>query len=149
LSERAHAEDGRSNLLSVLTRSKIPPVFGLNPRKLPSVFNYCVYQLPCIQYGSTVPLQIFCSCSAQVLSNCSLYSAVVLPKYCPTTAYILQLFSPSIVQLQPLFCSCSAQILSNYSLYSALKGKAIPVQFWTVPEGSRRLRLPDFVTFSV
>jgi len=26
------------------------------------------------------------------------------------------------------------------------KGKAIPLQVWTVPEGSRRLRLPDFKT---
>jgi hypothetical protein len=25
-----------------------------------------------------------------------------------------------------------------------LKGKAIPLQAWTGPEGSRRLRLPDF-----
>jgi hypothetical protein len=24
------------------------------------------------------------------------------------------------------------------------KGKAIPLQTWTVPEGSRRLRFPDF-----
>jgi hypothetical protein len=24
------------------------------------------------------------------------------------------------------------------------KGKAIPLQVWTGPEGSRRLRLPDF-----
>ena len=29
-----------------------------------------------------------------------------------------------------------------------LKGKAILVQAWTDPEGSRRLRLPDFKTFS-
>jgi hypothetical protein len=27
-----------------------------------------------------------------------------------------------------------------------MKGKAIPLQAWTVPEGSRRLRLPDFKT---
>ena len=27
-----------------------------------------------------------------------------------------------------------------------LKGKAFPVQAWTGPEGSRKLRLPDFVT---
>jgi len=27
-----------------------------------------------------------------------------------------------------------------------LKGKAIPIQAWTVPEGSRRLRLLDFKT---
>jgi len=26
------------------------------------------------------------------------------------------------------------------------KGKAIPLQPWTGPEGSRRLRLPDFKT---
>jgi hypothetical protein len=28
------------------------------------------------------------------------------------------------------------------------KGKAIPLQPWTGPEGSRRLRLPDFKTVS-
>jgi len=28
------------------------------------------------------------------------------------------------------------------------KGKAIPVQTWTGPEGSRRLRFPDFVTIA-
>jgi hypothetical protein len=27
-----------------------------------------------------------------------------------------------------------------------VKGKAIPLQGWTGPEGSRRLRLPDFKT---
>jgi len=27
------------------------------------------------------------------------------------------------------------------------KGKAIPLQAWAGPEGSRRLRLPDFKTF--
>jgi len=26
------------------------------------------------------------------------------------------------------------------------KGKAVPSQAWTGPEGSRKLRLPDFVT---
>jgi len=28
------------------------------------------------------------------------------------------------------------------------KGKIIPLQAWTGPEGSRRLRLPDFKTIS-
>ena len=27
-----------------------------------------------------------------------------------------------------------------------VKGKAVPLQAWTVPEGSRKLRLPDLVT---
>jgi len=26
------------------------------------------------------------------------------------------------------------------------KGKSVPLQAWTVPEGSRKLRFPDFVT---
>jgi hypothetical protein len=30
--------------------------------------------------------------------------------------------------------------------HNAVKGKAIPLQAWTGPEGSRRLRLPDFKT---
>ena len=39
---------------------------------------------------------------------------------------------------------------SRYMLYVLynVKGKAIPLQAWTSPEGSRRLRLPDFKTFS-
>jgi len=28
----------------------------------------------------------------------------------------------------------------------AKKGKAVPLQAWTGPEGSRKLRIPDFVT---
>ena len=32
--------------------------------------------------------------------------------------------------------------------HSILKGKAIPLQAWTGPEGSRRLRLPDVKTIS-
>ena len=30
--------------------------------------------------------------------------------------------------------------------YDVKKGKALPLQAWTGPEGSRRLRLPDFKT---
>jgi len=29
------------------------------------------------------------------------------------------------------------------------KGKTIPLQAWTGPEGSRRLRLPDFMTLGI
>ena len=36
--------------------------------------------------------------------------------------------------------SCTVILLS--------KGKAIPLQAWTGPEGSRRLRIPDFKTVS-
>ena len=36
----------------------------------------------------------------------------------------------------------------TYQAYTLrmLKGKAVPLQAWTGPEGSRKLRLPDFVT---
>jgi hypothetical protein len=30
--------------------------------------------------------------------------------------------------------------------YNKGKGKAVPLQAWTGPEGSRKLRLPDFKT---
>jgi hypothetical protein len=34
----------------------------------------------------------------------------------------------------------------KYIFSKRLKGKAIPLQVWTGPEGSRRSRLPDFKT---
>jgi len=34
----------------------------------------------------------------------------------------------------------------NLTALGNAKGKAIPLQAWTGPEGSRRLRLPDFKT---
>jgi hypothetical protein len=33
-----------------------------------------------------------------------------------------------------------------YKYKKLYKGKAIPLEAWTGPEGSRRLRLPDFKT---
>jgi hypothetical protein len=39
-------------------------------------------------------------------------------------------------------------VKSKMTLYSVkVKGKAVPLQAWTGPEGSRRSRLPDFQTF--
>jgi hypothetical protein len=38
------------------------------------------------------------------------------------------------------------RILYNYT-YG--KGKAIPLQAWTGPEGSRKLRFPDFKTIGI
>jgi hypothetical protein len=36
--------------------------------------------------------------------------------------------------------------LCSIPLNMSVKGKAIPLQAWTVPKGSRKLRLPDFKT---
>jgi len=35
---------------------------------------------------------------------------------------------------------------SAHTNAGAVKGKAVPLQAWTGPEGSRKLRFPDFVT---
>jgi hypothetical protein len=54
-----------------------------------------------------------------------------------------------------MFVLCNMTHLTKYNDNSLLrssvavvlvKGKAIPLQAWTDPEGSRRLRLPDFKT---
>ena len=41
-------------------------------------------------------------------------------------------------------------MIDIYSLWNPTrcegKGKAVPLQTWTDPEGSRKLRFPDFVT---
>jgi hypothetical protein len=40
----------------------------------------------------------------------------------------------------------SSIINSNFLLDLAKAGKAVPLQAWTGPEGSRKLRPPDFMT---
>jgi len=37
-------------------------------------------------------------------------------------------------------------ILPAVYLYALYVGKAVPLQAWSVPDGSRKLRFPDFVT---
>ena len=39
-----------------------------------------------------------------------------------------------------------SQFDDNWLVYFHIKGKAVPLQAWSGPEGSRKLRLPDFVT---
>jgi hypothetical protein len=40
----------------------------------------------------------------------------------------------------------SPQKQTSQSLLSISKGKAVPLQAWSGPEGSRKLRFPDFMT---
>jgi hypothetical protein len=40
----------------------------------------------------------------------------------------------------------SAQVKGQKRIHISVKGKAVPLQARTGPEGSRRLRLPDFKT---
>jgi hypothetical protein len=55
--------------------------------------------------------------------------------------------------MQPLCLICVRQgvllrelMWSQFLMNKGGKGKAIPLQAWTGPEGFRRLRLPDFKT---
>jgi len=41
---------------------------------------------------------------------------------------------------------CFVYFTFIYGLFTMGKGKTIPLQAWTGPEASRRLRLPDFKT---
>ena len=36
--------------------------------------------------------------------------------------------------------------VQNPDIYKKVKGKAVPLQAWSGPEGSRKLRFPDFMT---
>jgi hypothetical protein len=42
-------------------------------------------------------------------------------------------------------CAVDNKLLTSVTIHWQ-KGKAIPLQAWTDPEGSRKLRLPDFKT---
>jgi len=69
--------------------------------------------------------------------------------------------SPTNVPKVPIFCGVMACILAelwrSFDKYIAsililtckAQGKAIPVQAWTGPDGSRRMRLPDFKEVSL
>jgi hypothetical protein len=50
-----------------------------------------------------------------------------------------------LARMFPIFVGILCELL-NSSLSTKLKVKAIPLQAWTGPEDSRRLRLPDFKT---
>jgi hypothetical protein len=37
-------------------------------------------------------------------------------------------------------------MMSAYTVVNTSKGKAVPLQAWSGPEGSRKLRFPDYMT---
>ena len=41
---------------------------------------------------------------------------------------------------------CATRIAGGRFVHLKKKGKSVPLQAWTGPEGSRKLRLPDLVT---
>jgi hypothetical protein len=51
------------------------------------------------------------------------------------------MFTPDQLLLISAYPSCHESVLACITKLD--KGKAIPLQAWTGPEGSRRMRLPD------
>ena len=60
------------------------------------------------------------------------------------TLYVLsthqETFSPSVTMKKIL------NFGARVRCYKDVKGKAVPLQAWSGPEGSKKLRLPDYVT---
>jgi hypothetical protein len=64
------------------------------------------------------------------------------------------MFQTKVAEKIAAYILCSVTDFQNRKFYGimwkkycrAVKGKAIPLQVWTGPGGSRRLRLPDFKT---
>ena len=61
-----------------------------------------------------------------------MFKFAVLRKECKKTS-VLQIFE-----------HCSSAVKAEY--FSKGKGKAVPLQAWSGPEGSRKLRFPDYMT---
>jgi hypothetical protein len=55
----------------------------------------------------------------------------------------------NLLQVSVSFDHLPGGILLRKMVNGNGKGKAIPLQAWTRPEGSRRLRLPDFKTIGI
>jgi hypothetical protein len=68
-------------------------------------------------------------------------TSLLLPRTMPRPFHSSQFYHPNN-------SGWGVQIIKHYVFFSlsGVTGKAIPIQAWTGPEGSRRLRLPDFMT---
>ena len=63
--------------------------------------------------------------------------------------FFVRLYSPTpcmLLDLIPATLPTNQILLDLIILIISHKGKAVPLQTWTGPEGSRKLRFPDFVT---
>ena len=86
----------------------------------------CIYIYICVFVCVCVCQYMYCACSCVCVCVC------VCNKY-PSNSLDLPWYKRR------------SYIIGEASPYCS-KGKAIPLQAWTGPKGSRRLRLPDFKT---
>ena len=52
----------------------------------------------------------------------------------------------SVLHKYKISWRCYTQVFPIINRYTLVNGNAVPLQAWSGPEGSRKLRLPDFVT---
>jgi len=80
------------------------------------------------------------------------YKHVIYTQHqCGSTSAIFKISNfLQVLQDEMQFTHCLISMVSYPELMKGYKGKgkAIPLQAWTGPQGSRRLRLPDFKTVS-
>jgi hypothetical protein len=74
-----------------------------------------------------------------------LFRNFVLHKILETLQNISSVKSPCLIQKKKKNLASLNRLSSPVKL-ETVKGKAIPVQAWRGPEGSRMLRLPDYIT---
>jgi len=84
--------------------------------------------------------------------NKYLYVTDFIQKNVESKAYISSAFI-SVAPTKPILTTLTQLLICNNEFYPTrptnkgkVKGKAVPFRAWKGPEGSRKLRFPDFVT---
>jgi hypothetical protein len=77
-----------------------------------------------------------------VLLQCLIFMFTDLQLYCSNKPLLLTVFMFII----PVVFVCTNKGKAGLSKHNCRRGKAVPLQAWSGPEGSRKLRFPDFVT---
>ena len=74
----------------------------------------------------------------------------VWPDLYPVTGDIMhsciRYYTPQTLSTKILYIIANLQVSIHNHIISKGKGKAVPLQAWSGPEGSRKLRFPDFMT---
>ena len=78
-----------------------------------------------------------CNFATPTRATCPAQSSLTSPRFANSTDHAATLYS-----VIPLIIHAKFQFPPQRSK----AGKSVPLQAWTGPEGSRKLRLPDFVT---
>jgi hypothetical protein len=84
--------------------------------------------------------------SYETISNTSFYNnsvIIIIIINFPPNGILAHRSAPAVVHVSSII-TVRSRFFSLLICYPVYKGKVITLQAWTGPEGSRRLRLPDF-----